>query len=163
MILLFRPALCAQCASSSQTLWWNFFQLRDFCLAHLDILDNDRTSSQVFSTMTENILASLPATYSNSSFNANSVSLSFALAFNLICLGISYIGFLGGFSMFLPFVNVIVIISHSIGCMYTCIFIIQAWHYLAFWYISLFFAMPVAFLEACIIIATFCLGGLNRL
>ena len=113
--------------------------------------------------MTENIVVSLPANYAESAFNANSLSLSVALVFNLICLGISYVGFLGGFSMFLPFVNVIVIISHTVGCIFTCVFIMEAWHFLAFWYISLFFAMPVAILDAFIIIATFCLGGLNRL
>jgi len=30
-----------------------------------------------------------------------------------------------GFSMFIPAVNVIVIISHTLGCMYTCIFIME--------------------------------------
>jgi hypothetical protein len=118
---------------------------------------------QVFSTMAENIVAALPSKYTESAYNANSLSLSFALVFNLICLSISYVGFLGGFSMFLPFINVLVIVSHTVGCIYTCLFIMEAWHYLAFWYISLFFAMPVAFLDACIIMATFCLGGLNRL
>uniref|UniRef100_A0A7S0QDJ6 Transmembrane protein 107 n=1 Tax=Cryptomonas curvata TaxID=233186 RepID=A0A7S0QDJ6_9CRYP len=117
----------------------------------------------VFSTMPENIVASLPSKYTESAYNTNSLSLNFALALNLICLGVSYIGFLGGFSMFLPFVNVVVIISHTIGCIFTCVFIMEAWHYLTFWYIFLFFSMPVAFLDASIIIATFCLGGLNRL
>ena len=124
---------------------------------------NDKSSLQVFSTMTENIVAALPAKYTDSSFNANNLSLSFALVFNLICLGVSSIGFLGGFSMFLPFVNVLAIVFHTVGCIYTCLFIMEAWHYLAFWYISLFFAMPVAIIEAFIILSTFCLGGLNRL
>ncbi len=113
--------------------------------------------------MPENIVASLPSKYTETAYNTNSISLNFALALNLICLGVSYIGFFGGFSMFLPFVNVVVIISHTIGCIYTCIFIMEAWHYLTFWYIFLFFSMPVAFMDASIIVATFCLGGLNRL
>jgi len=38
----------------------------------------------------------------------------------------------------------------------------QAWHYLTAWYITVFFAGPVALLELCIILGSFCLGGLNR-
>jgi hypothetical protein len=98
-------------------------------------------------------------------------------------------GFMSGFTMFIPAVNVIVIISHTLGCIYTCIFIMeactepsetradrrtppplrltsprlrQAWHYLTAWYITVFFAGPVALLELCIILGSFCLGGLNR-
>ena len=45
------------------------------------------------------------------------------------------IGFLFGFSMFIPAMNVLVVLSHTIGCIYTCAAIMQAWHFLNLWYI----------------------------
>mmetsp|Transcript_29703 Transcript_29703/g.70702 ORF Transcript_29703/g.70702 Transcript_29703/m.70702 type:complete len:142 (-) Transcript_29703:90-515(-) len=116
----------------------------------------------VFSTMTENVLASLPKTYATTQFDANSTSLLVALIITCGCIGVNLLGFMSGFSMFIPAVNVIVIISHTLGCIYTCIFIMEGWHYLTAWYMLVFFAGPVALLEVCIIMASFCLGGLNR-
>mmetsp|Transcript_27074 Transcript_27074/g.63900 ORF Transcript_27074/g.63900 Transcript_27074/m.63900 type:complete len:142 (+) Transcript_27074:250-675(+) len=116
----------------------------------------------VFSTSAENVVASLPKTYAEASFNANETSLYFALAVTIICIGINLFGFMAGFSMFLHGPNVLVVISHTVGTLYACVFIIEAWHYLTFWYISVFCAIPVALLEVVIILGTFCLGGLNR-
>mmetsp|Transcript_16105 Transcript_16105/g.39206 ORF Transcript_16105/g.39206 Transcript_16105/m.39206 type:complete len:141 (+) Transcript_16105:32-454(+) len=115
----------------------------------------------VLSTMPENIVASLPKNYSPAMWDANSSSLLFAIIVTLVCIGVSLAGFLGGFSMFIPTINVLVVISHTLGCIYVCVFIMEAWHYLCFWYIWAFFAAPVAFLELCIILGTFCLGGMN--
>mmetsp|Transcript_9408 Transcript_9408/g.18859 ORF Transcript_9408/g.18859 Transcript_9408/m.18859 type:complete len:142 (+) Transcript_9408:120-545(+) len=116
----------------------------------------------VFSTSAENVLASLPKNPSEASFNANETSLYFALAVTILCIAINLFGFMGGFSMFLAGFNVLVVLSHTIGTLYTCVFIMEAWHYLTFWYISVFFAIPVALLEVVIIVGTFCLGGINR-
>mmetsp|Transcript_50027 Transcript_50027/g.102021 ORF Transcript_50027/g.102021 Transcript_50027/m.102021 type:complete len:142 (+) Transcript_50027:370-795(+) len=116
----------------------------------------------VFSTSTENILASLPMTYTDASFTANETSLFFALALTIICIGITLFGFMGGFSMFLSGPTVLVVVSHTVGCLYSCVFIMQSWHFLTFWYIWAFFAAPVALLEVIIVVGTFCLGGVNR-
>lgn len=82
----------------------------------------------VFSTMNENVLASLPASYSEADFRSNYTSFTFALALTLISLGMNLFGFMLGFSMFMPAVCVINIVSHTLGCIYTCVFIMQSWY-----------------------------------
>mmetsp|Transcript_27851 Transcript_27851/g.54430 ORF Transcript_27851/g.54430 Transcript_27851/m.54430 type:complete len:141 (-) Transcript_27851:132-554(-) len=115
----------------------------------------------ILSTMTENVVASLPKTYSPAQFDANNTSCLLAIIVTLVCIGVNLAGFLGGFSMFIPAVNVLVVVSHTVGCIYTCVAIMEAWHFLNLWYIFAFFAGPVALLELCIITGTFCLGGMN--
>mmetsp|Transcript_10102 Transcript_10102/g.15815 ORF Transcript_10102/g.15815 Transcript_10102/m.15815 type:complete len:142 (-) Transcript_10102:218-643(-) len=116
----------------------------------------------VFSTMHENILASLPAKYTDANWNQNRTSMIFALSVTVVSLTISLFGFMAGFSMFLPAANVINIISHSLGCIYTCVLIMEAWHFLTAWYVWAFFAAPVAVVELVIVIGTFTLGGINK-
>lgn len=82
----------------------------------------------VFSTMPENILAALPPTYSESSYQSCRVSFTFALSLNLICIGVNLLGFMLGFSMFMSAICVINIVSHTLGCIYTCVFIMQSWY-----------------------------------
>ena len=82
----------------------------------------------VFSTMNENVLAALPANYSEADFRSNYTSFTFALALTLISLGMNLFGFMLGFSMFMPAVCVINIVSHTLGCIYTCVFIMQSWY-----------------------------------
>ena len=82
----------------------------------------------VFSTMPENILAALPPKYSESSYQSCRVSFTFALSLNLICIGVNLLGFMLGFSMFMPAICVINIVSHTLGCIYTCVFIMQSWY-----------------------------------
>jgi hypothetical protein len=81
----------------------------------------------VFSTMPENILAALPPNYSEASFRTNNTSFTFALVVTLVCIGTNLLGFMLGFSMFLPGVCVLNIVSHTLGCIYTCVFIMQSW------------------------------------
>lgn len=116
----------------------------------------------VFSTMAENILAALPPNYTEASYSSYNTSFTFALALNLICIGLNLLGFMLGFSMFAPAICVLNIVSHTLGCIYTCVFIMQSWHFMTFWYIWAFFAAPVAVLELCIITGTLCLGSANR-
>lgn len=78
-----------------------------------------------------------------------------------VCQGVNLAGFLFGFSMFIPAMNVLVCLSHTVGCVYTCVAIMQAWHFLNLWYIFAFFAAPVAMVELCVITGTFCLGSVN--
>jgi hypothetical protein len=98
----------------------------------------------------------------DSSFRTYNTSFSFALAVTIISLGVNLLGFMSGFSMFMPFICVINIVSHTIGCIYTCVFIMESWHFMTFWYIWAFFAAPVAVLELFIIFGTLCLGTVNR-
>jgi len=116
----------------------------------------------VFSTMAENILMALPPNYSESSYRSNSTSFTFALVLTIISIGVNLLGFMLGFSMFMPAVCVLNIVSHTVGCIYTCVFIMQSWHFMTFWYIWVFFAGPVALLELSIIFGTLCLGSVNR-
>lgn len=82
----------------------------------------------VFSTMAENVLAALPPNYTDSSFRSYNTSFTFALALTLICIGLNLLGFMFGFSMFMPAICVINIVSHTVGCIYTCVFIMQSWY-----------------------------------
>jgi len=82
----------------------------------------------VFSTMAENILMALPPNYSESSYRSNSTSFTFALVLTLISIGVNLLGFMLGFSMFMPAVCVLNIVSHTVGCIYTCVFIMQSWY-----------------------------------
>ncbi len=82
----------------------------------------------VFSTMAENVLAALPPNYTDSSFRSYNTSFTFALALTLICIGLNLLGFMFGFSMFMPAICVVNIVSHTVGCIYTCVFIMQSWY-----------------------------------
>jgi len=115
----------------------------------------------ITSTMSENVVMSLPKNYTAAQFDANNTSCVIAIIVTLVCQGVNLIGFLFGFSMFIPAMNVLVVLSHTIGCIYTCAAIMQAWHFLNLWYIFAFFAAPVALLELFLITSTFCLGSIN--
>uniref|UniRef100_A0A7S4UJ92 Transmembrane protein 107 n=1 Tax=Guillardia theta TaxID=55529 RepID=A0A7S4UJ92_GUITH len=81
----------------------------------------------VFSTMADNIIVSLPSTYSQTSYDSYKSSLNLVLSLHIICICFNLAGFLFGFSMFIPSHTILVIISHTIGCIYSCVAIMETW------------------------------------
>lgn len=109
-----------------------------------------------FYTRKLNVAASLPAVYSQSTFDSRESSLLAGLWLGVICFVVHFIDLVCGFSLFLSRFNASHIVLHFCGCVLMCWFILEEWHYRSYWYIWTFFNLLPTILESIGIARVFC-------
>ena len=82
-----------------------------------------------------------------------SVDLALTLAY--VCFALDFLGMIGGFTLFFAKINLLQIVAHAVGGIYTSWFIAYGWQYQSLWYIVGFTSFPTAVVEVMMLIAIF--------
>ncbi|XP_033107701.1 transmembrane protein 107-like isoform X1 [Anneissia japonica] len=104
-----------------------------------------------------NVIASIPADYTQDEYDDKDVSLIVGLVFTLFFIGLELVGFMSGVSMFSNFANLISVIAHASATVSLSYFLFEKWPIYRFWWIFSFCSVVPAFIEMVIIISVACL------
>ncbi|KAI0234837.1 Transmembrane protein 107 [Lamellibrachia satsuma] len=100
----------------------------------------------------ENLQACLPLDYTADEYNYNNKILLVGLILTLIFLGLEFICFLSGISMFMPIQGLISTVAHATASLTLSFFIIDQWNCTDFFYIFGFCSAFPALTEFIVII-----------
>ena len=109
----------------------------------------------VFYHFDANVLAELRTNPSPAEKQAARADLEVAWILSLVCFLFDFLGLFGGFSIFMPTVNLFQCIVHFLGALYASWFVLGVWQASTYWYICVFLNVWPACIELFILVGIF--------
>ncbi len=138
------------------------------------------SASLVLGSKDDNIRSSLASSYTSSDYDSKNSEITAAVWLTIVFVGIEIMTTFAGHTLFFPAINTFRtsqqrirtlpsrsrsrkrarqpadIFAHFLGTMFTCWFILDAWHVSSFWYIWIFFCLAPFLVETAAVVQVWC-------